>query len=90
MPCPVDVHETLCEQATIRITPNVTIVEVETVCVGEPAIGPCPGTVVAFCDITVHQSICVEADLLFAANAEVIAAALVCGTPATGECNEEG
>ncbi len=39
--CPATVHETVCIQAEVTITPHVEVGDVESFCVGEPIIGAC-------------------------------------------------
>ncbi len=86
MACPATVHETVCAQANVTIRPRVDVGDVETFCVDDPAIGPCPGTVVRFCTFTARQRICVEIPLTFAADVTAVPAGIVCGTPLVGPC----
>lgn len=84
--CPAIVHETVCVQAEVTITPDVSIGTIESFCVGGPLIGACPGTPVAQCTFLVSQNICVQVPLTFSANATAVPSGIVCGTPATGAC----
>ena len=86
--CPVIVHETVCVQAEVTITPQVVPGIIESFCVGEPMIGPCPGTPVEECTFTVSQSICVQIPLTFSAAATAEPTGIVCGTPDVGPCPE--
>lgn len=84
--CPALVHETVCVQAEVTITPAVTVGEIESFCVGGPIIGTCPGTPTNSCSFTVSQNICVQVPLVFSANATAEPTGMVCGTPAVGAC----
>jgi hypothetical protein len=86
--CPAIVHESVCIQAGVTITPNVEVGEISTFCVGSPMIGACPGTPspTGNCTFEVSQQICVEIPLTFAAIATAMANGIVCGTPETGGC----
>lgn len=84
--CPATVHEAVCVQATITITPDVTVGEIESFCVGGPVIGACPGTPEMECTFTVSQNICVQVPLNFSANATAVPSGIVCGTPSVGTC----
>jgi hypothetical protein len=84
--CPAVVHETVCVQAEVTITPDVTVGEIESFCVGGPVIGACPGTPVDKCSFVVSQNICVQVPLNFSALATVDHSAIVCATPSTGTC----
>lgn len=84
--CPATVHETVCVQANVTITPEVAVGEIASFCVGGPVIGACPGTPVMDCTFTVSQNICVEVPLTFSANATAVPSGIVCGTPLSGPC----
>ncbi len=86
--CPSIVHETVCVQALVTITPNVVVGEIQSFCVGGPVIGACPGTPSpeGECNFTVSQNICVQVPLAFSANATATPTGIVCGTPAVGPC----
>lgn len=84
--CPAIVNETVCVQAEVTITPSVVVGTIESFCVGEPMIGPCPGTPAEECTFTVSQNICVQVPLTFSAMATVEPKGIVCGTPAVGAC----
>lgn len=90
-PCPATVHETVCIQARVTITPAVTVGTVSTRCVGSPVIGACTGTPspTNTCTFTVSQSICVQVPLTFSADATAAPTGIVCGTPETGLCPTE-
>lgn len=82
------VHETVCVQANAKITPAVTVGNIESFCVGGPVIGRCPGTpsLTNSCTFTVSQNICVQVPLTFSAAATASPSGIVCGTPANGTC----
>jgi len=86
--CPATVHETVCVQADIIITPVVTVGDIQSFCVGTPVIGECPGTPspTMNCSFSVSQSICVQVPLTFSALGEAVPTGIVCGTPGTGPC----
>ena len=86
--CPAIVHETVCVQAEVTITPVVVPGTIESFCVGEPIIGDCPGILVDECTFTVSQSICVQIPLTFSASATAVPTGIVCGTPDVGPCPE--
>ena len=86
--CPVVVHETVCFQAEVTITPSLVPVIIESFCVGEPTIGACPGIPLEECTFTVSQSICVQIPLTFSAEATAEPTGIVCGTPEVGPCPE--
>lgn len=84
--CPTVVHENVCVQGTVTITPSVVSGDSKSFCLGNPIIGSCPGTLVRFCTFTVSQNICVQIPLTFSATAAAVPNGIVCGTPRTGEC----
>lgn len=86
--CPTVVHETVCVQAQVTITPRVVVGKVESFCIGNPLIGRCPGTPspTGTCTFNVSQNICIQVPITFSANAEATPSGIVCGTPATGPC----
>jgi hypothetical protein len=86
MSCSTTVHENVCVQALVRIRPDVTIGDIDTFCLGNPAFGPCTGTAATECTFTVHQEICVQVPITFGATATATSSGIVCGTPAAGEC----
>lgn len=84
--CQTTVHETVCVQGTVTITPRVESNGSTSFCVGNPIIGSCPGRLVDTCEFTVSQNICVQIPLEFFATAEAVENGIVCGTPLTGPC----
>lgn len=86
MACPTTVHDSVCVEAQVRISPEVTVGEIETFCVSEPSIGGCPGTPTPNCSFKVSQRICVQVPLTFNASAEARATGIVCNTPDVGGC----
>ncbi|WP_242966707.1 hypothetical protein [Desulfosporosinus sp. FKA] len=86
--CPATVHETVCVQADVTITPSVVVGDVESFCVGDPIIGACPGTPspTGTCTFTVSQNICVEIPLTFSAGATAVPSGIVCGKAQIGQC----
>lgn len=84
--CPTIVHQNVCVQGTVTVTPNVTSGESSSFCLGNPIIGECTGQLQRFCTFPVSQQICVEIPLTFSATATAAPNGLVCGTAATGEC----
>jgi hypothetical protein len=95
VPCTRTFHENVCVQANVVITPVVTPGRTISRCIGDPRIGPCPGTPRRNCTFSVHQNICVEVPITFAANAVATPGGIVCGrprpdgcVPATFECCE--
>lgn len=80
--CPASVHETVCVGANVTITPEVEVGDIQSFCVGGPAIGACPGTPQQSCSIFVSQRICVQIPLTFSATAEPTG--VVCEGPSTG------
>ncbi len=86
MSCPTTVHETVCIEAEVTITPQVEVGTIQTFCVGNPIIGFCPGVPVSECSFPVSQNICVQVPLTFFANGTAEPIGIVCGEPATGGC----
>lgn len=86
--CFTNVHETVCVQAQVTITPRVVAGQSQSFCVGNPMIGACPGTPspTGTCTFAVSQNICVQIPLTFFANATAVPTGIVCGTPALGAC----
>lgn len=87
--CPATVHETVCVQADVTLTPVVTVGTVRSFCVGPPIIGPCvgPTSPSGTCTFTVSQQICVQVPLTFSASATAVPTGIVCGTPQPGPCS---
>ena len=84
--CQTIVHETVCVQGTVTITPSVVSGESTSFCVGNPIIGSCPGELQETCSFTVSQKICVQIPLTFSANASAVEDGLVCAEPNIQEC----
>lgn len=84
--CPTIVHETVCVEADVTITPNVEVGQIQSFCVDGPMIGACPGTPSRVCTFTVSQRICVQVPLTFSATATAVPSGIVCGTPDVGPC----
>jgi hypothetical protein len=86
--CPAVVHETICVQAAVTITPAVTAHAAESVCVGDPFFGVCPGTPSPSnkCSFMVSQNVCVQIPLTFSAHAAAGPTKIICGTPLAGPC----
>lgn len=89
MACSTTVHDTVCIQANVHITPRVDVGAITTCCCGNPFLGPCRGTPAEFCDFMVSQRICVQVPLTFYANAAARPTGIVCGDPGIGSCPEE-
>ena len=87
MSCPTTVHDTVCVDAEITITPIVTVGDIHSYCVGDPEIGACPGIASQFCTFNVRQEICVQIPLTFAASAIATPNGIVCGNPGVGSCS---
>lgn len=86
--CPTLVHETVCVQGTVTITPNLTSGPSRSFCIGDPVIGSCYGDLVQTCSFAVSQNICVQIPLSFSAAATAVPNGLVCGTPEVGPCDD--
>lgn len=84
--CPAIVHETVCVQANVTITPNVAVGAIQSFCVGEPIIGACPGEPVRECVFAVSQNICVQVPLTFSATAIAVPSGIVCSAPSAEPC----
>lgn len=84
--CLTTVHETVCVQGTVTITPSVVSGTSTSFCVGNPIIGNCPGELRRFCQFTVSQNICVQIPLTFSATATAVENGIVCGTPDIDGC----
>ena len=84
--CPTVVHENVCVQGTVTITPSVVSGESSSICIGNPIIGSCPGRLQRFCSFTVSQNICVQIPLIFSATASAAPSGIVCGTTGIGPC----
>lgn len=88
--CQTTVHETVCVQGTVTITPKVESGPSMSFCVDEPFIGGCPGELKSNCVFKVGQRICVQIPIKFSATATAVEDGIVCGTPQTGPCPEDG
>lgn len=88
--CETTVHENVCVQATVTITPNVTSRPSTSFCLGNPVIGSCEGTLRPNCIFTVSQNICVQIPLTFSASAEAVPNGIVCGNVDIGACQGTG
>lgn len=86
--CEAIVHETVCVQGTVTITPSVVSGESTSFRVGNPIIGRCAGELQSSCVFTVSQNICVQIPLTFSASA--VEDGLVCGEPDIGPCTGVG
>ena len=86
--CPANVHETVCIQADVTISPHVDVGEVKSFCVDGPIIGACSGTPspTNTCTFAVSQKICVEVPLTFYASAVAEPKGIICGDPQIGQC----
>jgi len=88
--CETTVHENVCVQATVTITPDVIVGSSTSFCLGNPLIGSCPGILRENCVFTVSQNICVQIPLTFTATAEAEANGIVCGNVGIGGCQGVG
>lgn len=84
--CQTIVHETVCVQGTVTITPSVVSGESTSFCVGNPIIGSCPGELADNCVFSVSQNICVQIPLTFSATASAVEDGIVCGAADIGSC----
>lgn len=84
--CSTTVKETVCVQADIKITPNVTVGTIRTFCVGRPVFEACSGKPAGECCFTVSQNICVQVPISFDVDVTAESGGLVCGTPSEGTC----
>lgn len=88
--CETTIHENVCVQATVTITPDVASGPSTSFCLGNPIIGRCPGTLRENCVFTVSQNICVQIPLTFSATAEAVPNGIVCNEVGIGECQGMG
>ncbi len=86
MGCSTVVHESVCVQGTVTITPNVVSGPSRSFCIGNPVIGRCQGELEPNCTFTVSQNICVQIPLTFSAVATAVPNGVVCGTPRPTPC----
>nr|WP_315020014.1 hypothetical protein [uncultured Aminipila sp.] len=86
--CESIVHETVCVQGNVTITPSIVSGPSTSFCVGNPIIGSCPGELRRNCVFTVSQNICVQIPLTFSATATAASNGIVCGIPDIGPCEE--
>lgn len=84
--CMTVVHETVCVQGIVTITPNVRSGQSTSFCVGNPRIGRCGGELRDSCQFRVSQNICVQIPLAFSATASAEEEGIVCGEPDIGPC----
>lgn len=84
--CVATVHENVCVQGTVTITPSVVSGESTSFCMGNPLIGSCEGELSESCVFTVSQNICVQIPLTFSATASAVEDGIVCGDPDIGPC----
>lgn len=88
--CETTIHEDVCVQATVTITPTVTSGPSTSFCLGNPIIGSCPGTLRESCVFTVSQNICVQIPLTFSATADAVPNGIVCNEVGIGICQGTG
>lgn len=86
MGCQTTVHERVCVQGTVTITPDVRCGPSRSFCMDEPIIGTCLEDLMPYCEFTVSQNICVQIPLTFSATASAVPDGLVCGTEEMGPC----
>jgi len=84
--CHTVVHENVCVQGTVTITPSVVSGESRSFCLGNPRIGECPGVIRPNCSFSVSQRICVQIPLTFSATAVAVPNGIVCSDADIGEC----
>lgn len=89
--CLTTVHETVCVQAEVTITPDVEIGDINFICVDGSIIGACRGKppLKNDCTFEVSQKICVEIPLTFSAKAIAVPKGVVCSTPKRGKCRKK-
>ncbi len=87
MSCPTTVHDNVCVEAEVTITPKVTIGDIRTFCLGNPFIGGCLEPQ-PFCSFMVGQNICVQVPLTFDAIATAEPKGISCAVPSIGGCPE--
>lgn len=83
---PDKVHDIVCVEATVTITPHVEIGDVKSFRVNDIKIGECCGVSHETCSFKVHQKLCVQIPLEFSATAEAEATGIVCEEAHPGEC----
>lgn len=88
--CETLIHEDVCVQATVTITPEVIVGPSTSFCLGNPTIGGCPGILRENCVFAVSQNICVQIPLTFGATAAAVANGIVCGNTDIGGCQAVG
>jgi hypothetical protein len=86
MSCYTVVHDSVCVDAEVSITPSVIVGDIHTYCDGDAFIGACPGTSQKSCEFSVSQRICVQIPLTFEANATATPLGISCGIPDIGIC----
>ena len=85
--CPSTVHETVCVQADVIITPHVEVLEMKSYCMGGVVLQPCAGNLQESCTFSVSQRICIEIPLVFSATATAVPRGIACGSASIGPCN---
>lgn len=88
--CQTTVHENVCVQAQVTITPKVKALPSKVICQGKPKFKPCKGTPREHCTFTVSQKICVQIPLTFSATTTVDPKGIVCGKEECGPCSHHG
>ena len=88
-PCEKILHEKVCVEAKVKISPEAELGDVRSFCVDEPEICSRPGTRSHECSFFLRQLICLEIPVEFSAEASVGPAGIVCGMPKEGPCDEE-
>ena len=86
MDCQTIIHNSVCVEAQITITPQVTVGEIQSYCLGNPIIGGCPNIPIPRCSFRISQNICIQVPLTFSANASAAPPGIVCAEPGIGEC----
>lgn len=86
--CTQTIHDTVDAAAELVITPNITVTNVNTICVGVPEISfVFPPDTQPFCSFTVIQEVCAQFDVNFGVTVTPSRGGLICGQPAVGECS---
>ena len=88
--CQTIVHEKVCVQGTVTITPSVVSGESTSFCIGNPVIGSCAGELTESYQFTVSQNVCVQFPLTFSANVSAIGDGVVSRGTDIGPCTGTG
>lgn len=86
--CTRFIHQRVCVQGTVTVTPDVRAGDIRSYCLGDPIIGGCNGELEENCNFAVGQNMYIQVPLTFTTTVDATSDGLVCHAPNPGRFPE--